>query len=104
MTSMMLPIRLLDLTMPEAQPSARGVFFVPAYTFFWIGRVLASLSYQAIGVVVGWQIYALTHSTFALGMVGLAQFLPLLLLTLITGHVADRIDRRRILAICRTIE
>jgi MFS family permease len=90
--------------MPEVQPSARGVFHVPAYRFFWIGRVLASLSYQAIGVVVGWQIYALTHSTFALGMVGLAQFLPLLLLTLVVGHVADRIDRRRILMLCRTIE
>lgn len=56
------------------------------------------------GVAVGWQIYSLTHSTFALGMVGLAQFLPLLLLTLLVGHVADRFDRRRILTICRGIE
>jgi MFS family permease len=57
-----------------------------------------------IGVAVGWQIYALTHSTFALGMVGLAQFAPLLLLTLVVGHVADRVDRRRILIICRSIQ
>jgi MFS family permease len=90
--------------MPELQPSARGVFGVPSYAVFWISRVLSSLSYQIIGVAVGWQIYALTRSTFALGMVGLAQFLPLLLLTLLVGHVADRFDRRRILTICRTIE
>ncbi len=90
--------------MPEVQASARAVFGVRAYTFFWIARVLSSLSYQMLGVAVGWQIYALTHSTFALGMVGLAQFTPLLLLTLVVGHVADRFDRRRILTICRGIE
>ena len=90
--------------MPEDQASARDVFGIPSYAFFWIARVLSSLCYQVIGVAVGWQIYALTHSTFALGMVGLAQFLPLLLLTLIVGHVADRFDRRRILTICRGIE
>jgi MFS family permease len=84
--------------------AARGVFRIRAYLFFWIARVLSSLSYQMIGVAVGWQIYALTHSTFALGMVGLAQFLPLLLLMLVVGHVADRFDRRRILTICRALE
>jgi MFS family permease len=97
-------VELVDLNMLEIQSSARSVFRVPAYAFFWIARVFSSLSYQMIGVAVGWQIYALTHSTFALGMVGLAQFLPLLLLTLVVGHVADRVDRRRILIICRGIE
>jgi MFS family permease len=57
-----------------------------------------------IGVAIGWQIYALTHSTFALGMVGLAQFTPLLLLTLLVGQVADRFNRLRILTVCRAIE
>jgi MFS family permease len=56
------------------------------------------------GVAVGWQMYALTHSTFALGMVGLAQFLPLLLLMLLVGHVADRVKRHRILAVCQAVE
>ena len=84
--------------------TARDVFRVPSYAFFWLARVFSSLSWQMLGVAVGWQIYALTHSTFALGMVGLAQFLPLLLLTLIVGHVADRVDRRRVLTICRTVE
>ena len=55
-------------------------------------------------VAVGWQMYALTHSTFSLGMVGLVQFLPMLLLTLLVGHVADRFDRKIIISICQAIE
>lgn len=55
-------------------------------------------------VAVGWQIYALTHSTFQLGMVGLAQFLPMVLLNLVVGHVADHYNRRNIVAICQFIE
>jgi MFS family permease len=47
-------------------------------------------------VAVGWQIYDLTHSTFQLGMVGLAQFLPIVVFTLIAGQVVDRYDRRTI--------
>jgi len=57
------------------------------------------LAFQIQGVAVGWQIYALTRSTFELGMVGLAQFLPMMLLTLVTGHVADRHDRRLVSAV-----
>ncbi len=90
--------------MPSTAPPPSGVFRVPSYKLFWCARVLSALSYQMLGVAFGWQIYALTHSTFALGMVGLAQFLPLLLLVLVVGHVADRVDRKRILICCRTIE
>jgi MFS family permease len=84
--------------------TARGVFRVRSYKLFWLARGFSALAYQMLGVAFGWQIYALTHSTFALGMVGLAQFLPLVLLILIVGHVADRADRGRILTICRAIE
>lgn len=55
-------------------------------------------------MAVGWQIYALTHSTFQLGMVGLAQFLPMILLNLVVGHVADHYNRRNIVAICQCVE
>lgn len=55
-------------------------------------------------VAVGWQIYALTHSAFQLGMVGLAQFLPMVMLNLVVGHFADRHDRRRIVSVCQCIE
>jgi MFS family permease len=53
---------------------------------------------RAIAVV--WQIYGLTHRRLDLGLVGLAQFLPGVLLFVITGHTADRIPRRRILLVC----
>jgi MFS family permease len=90
--------------MSSSPAVATGVFRVRSYAQFWSARVLSALSYQMLGVAFGWQIYSITHSTFALGMVGLAQFLPLLLLVLLVGHVADRVDRRRILMICRSVE
>jgi MFS family permease len=55
-------------------------------------------------VAIGWQVYTLTGSALALGLLGLAQFLPMLLLTLLVGHAADRYDRRVIVAICQAIE
>jgi MFS family permease len=57
-----------------------------------------------LSVAIGWQMYALTHDAFSLGFVGLAQFLPMVLLTLVVGHVADRFDRRRIVFLCQIIE
>jgi MFS family permease len=63
-----------------------------------------SLSSQMIGVAVGWQMYDVTHSALALGFVGLAAFLPLLLLVFVVGHVADRFDRRHIARICELVE
>jgi MFS family permease len=50
------------------------------------------------------QVYALTGSAFYLGLVGLAQFLPMILLTLLVGHAADRYDRRRIASVCQIVE
>ena len=51
-------------------------------------------------VAVGWEMYGITHSALALGVVGLAQFVPLVALVLVTGHVVDRFDRRRIAIVC----
>ena len=51
-------------------------------------------------VAVGWQIYEITRRPLDLGLVGLAQFLPGLLLFLLGGHVADRFDRRHVLLAC----
>ncbi|GBQ23188.1 major facilitator superfamily transporter [Acetobacter estunensis NRIC 0472] len=69
-----------------------------------VGRNVAAFSSQVQAVAVAWQIYALTHSAAVLGFVGLAQFLPMLLLTLPAGHVADQFDRRRIVLTCQAIE
>ncbi len=65
---------------------------------------MSSAAYQMMSVAIGWQIYAITHSAFSLGLVGLAQFLPMFILTLVVGHVADRYDRRTIAFICQGIQ
>ncbi len=57
-----------------------------------------------LAVAVGWHIYALSNSPLYLGLVGLAQFLPMFLLTLIVGQVADRYDRKKILRICQLLQ
>ncbi|MFG1213784.1 MFS transporter [Xanthobacter flavus] len=75
----------------------------PAFVLFWISRVSSALAFQMLGVVVGWLVYSLTGSAAALGLVGLAQFLPILCLTLLVGHAADTFDRRRIVLACQTL-
>ncbi len=64
---------------------------------FMAARFCSAMARMMVSVAVGWQVYALTHSAFALGMVGLAQFLPAFLLTLPGGLAADRFDRRTLL-------
>ncbi len=77
------------------------------YTFFLTGRFLGTLATGSQAVVIAWDVYELarqamsvSEAAFAVGMIGLAQFLPLFALTLIAGETADRHDRRRILACC----
>ncbi len=65
---------------------------------------MSSIAFQMMSVAIGWQIYSITHSAFALGLVGLAQFLPMFVLTLVVGHVADRYDRRTIALVCQAIQ
>lgn len=76
----------------------------PAFRRFWLARVATAMSYQMTGVAVGWQVYERTGSALALGLIGLAQFLPALLLVLVTGQVADRFDRRRIARACQWVQ
>lgn len=71
---------------------------------FLLGRMGSSIAFQMLGVAVGWQMYALTGSAWYLGLVGLAQFLPMFLLTLVVGYVADRYDRRTVARTCQAVE
>ena len=66
----------------------------------WFARLFGATGNQMLLVAVGWQMYELTGSAWDLGLVGLYQFLPALLLTLVAGHVADRVHRGRIVAVC----
>jgi MFS family permease len=79
-------------------PIRASLFANRTFLKFWLSRVLSVLSFQMVGVAVGWRIYDLTGSAYQLGFVGLAQYLPLVSLMLVVGLVIDRVDRRRLVA------
>lgn len=67
-----------------------------AFTMFCFAGIASSFGFQMLSVAVGWQIYAITGRAFDLGLIGLVQFVPSVLLALPAGHMADQFDRRRI--------
>src|SRR3954469_18841995 len=71
------------------------------FRLFQGARLFAIVASEAQSIAVAWQVYELTRRPLDLGYVGLAQFLPAILLFLVVGHTADRFDRRRILEICQ---
>lgn len=75
-----------------------------AYTRFFAARFLSIFATQIVSVAVGWQIYDLTRDPFDLGLVGLIQFAPSLLLVLVTGAAADKFGRRLIMGISSSFE
>jgi MFS family permease len=76
----------------------------PKFVLYWLAIGCASFAVQIMSVSVGWEIYDITRDPLYLGYVGLAQFLPPLVLVLVTGLVADRFNRRLIMAGCLAIE
>jgi MFS family permease len=75
-----------------------------SFIFFLLSRSLSRLS-SLVGIVaMGWQIYDLTNSAFALGMVGLVGFLPTAVLVFVAGHTVDRYERKRIMQACQLVE
>ncbi len=75
----------------------------PDFVLNCISRFGVTLGSQIQTVAIGWFVYATTESAFALGIVGLAAFLPAIALMLVTGYVSDRYDRRLVLAHCCTV-
>ena len=78
-----------------------SLFSIPNYRAFWAAKLASTVAGLMLVIVIGWQVYAIARETmpqkeaaFLLGMIGLAQFLPLFALTLVVGYVADRVDRR----------
>jgi MFS family permease len=88
----------------SSAPAADGLRGHPAFLRFCASRLASSFAFQMLSVAVGWQIYALTHRAFDLGLIGLVQFVPSLLLALPAGHVADQFDRRRIVLVCQIVQ
>ncbi|MGE5621125.1 MAG: MFS transporter [archaeon] len=67
------------------------------YRWFVYARFLLTIAIQMQSVVVGWQVYALTHDALSLGMIGISEAIPFLCITLFAGHVADIFNRKNII-------
>lgn len=89
--------------MATESPSSNA-FHSPAYLKYFISRVGHSFALQIVSTAIGWQIYAITHQPIYLAYVGLAVFLPVLLLVIPSGYVADHYNRRWISAACFALE
>ncbi|MCC4307558.1 MFS transporter [Alcanivorax marinus] len=76
---------------------ATVVYRQPGFVPFLIARLFASAAMQIQAIIVAWQVYALTRDPLSLGYVGLAQFLPMVVLLLPAGDLVDRVDRRLLL-------
>ena len=85
---------------PLASPGGFAAFRYRDFTAFYIGRTFNALAVQMVDVAIGWLVYSLTGSAFALGLVGLCIFLPNFLLALPAGQVADMFPRKKIMALC----
>lgn len=81
---------------PNGDPASPFAF--PDFNLLMASRLMAALGMQMLTVAIGWHVYELTGDPFAIGITGFAQFAPSLLLVLFAGHLADRVDRARILA------
>src|SRR4029077_19245071 len=82
--------------MNSATASSPGLLQQRPFVLFWLARLASTMGYQMLALTIGWQVYEITHSAFDLGLFGLIQFVPTVILTLLIGHAADRYDRRLI--------
>jgi MFS family permease len=81
-------------------PAGLSAFRYFDFTLYQLGRFFAVTATEMLSVAVAWQVYEITHRPLDLGYVGLAQFLPNVLLFLIAGHAADRFSRKSLLLVC----
>lgn len=87
-----------------ASPGADSLLRQRSFVAFWLARTASIFGFQMVNIVVSWQIYSVTGRAFDLGLIGLAQLLPSVLLALPAGHIADQFDRRRIVLIGKFVE
>jgi MFS family permease len=89
--------------MPEAESLSHAglaAFDQISFTLYEVARFFSVAALEMLSVAVGWQVYEITRRPLDLGLVGLAQFLPNVLLFLLAGHAADRFSRKNLLLIC----
>jgi MFS family permease len=93
--------RLAEQKVPASRlPAGRIAFTHPDFTIYQAARFFIVAALEMQSVAVGWQMYEITRRPLDLGLIGLAQFLPGMLLFLVSGHVADRFDRRNLVTLC----
>src|ERR1051326_1948853 len=105
------PLRAISESLRPSMPAASlppshdpyAALRVRNYRDYLGGSFMALVGRQAVIAVALWQVYQWTHSSTALGLVGLINVLPLLALSLPAGAIADRHDRRRLIALGTTI-
>ncbi len=86
--------------LPSAHAEARVAFTYPDFRRFQVARFFIVAAQEMQSVAVGWQVYAITHRALDLGLIGLAQFAPVVLLFLLAGHTVDRFPRNKVLLAC----
>ncbi len=84
----------------KVRPSGRVAFTYPNFKLYLVARWFIVLALEMQSVAVGWQVYDITKKPLDLGLIGLAQFTPSFLLFLVSGHVTDRVDRKKLLFFC----
>lgn len=94
---------LQDAKMQATHAAGRAAFQFPDFRCFCVARVSAVFAQAMQNVAVAWYVFELTHSAFALGLTGLFAFLPAIVVTPLTGHIADQFDRRAVVAISYAI-
>ncbi|MGI8498022.1 MAG: MFS transporter [Gemmatimonadaceae bacterium] len=90
-------------TAPPGRHDSYAAFRQRDFRSYLAGVIVSTLGSQMQDVAVGWQLYERTHSAMALGLVGLVQVIPVILLVLPAGHAADRFDRRRLLMLAEMV-
>lgn len=88
----------------DSSPRAAAAFQSRDFRHYQLARLLVIVGAEAQALAVAWQVYAITHRAIDLGYTGLALFLPGILFLPISGHTADRYDRRQVILICYTLQ
>lgn len=91
----------MESTLHTSDPYA--ALRIKDFRLFLSARFLLTLAVQMQSVVVGWQVYAITHDALSLGMIGLSEAIPFLLIALFAGHIADKVNRKRIILVTNII-
>jgi MFS family permease len=84
----------------DSKNASRQVLAIPAFRHFLIARFCMNFAVNMFSTVIMWQVYELTKNNFAVGLIGLAEFIPFFIVTFFAGYLADIWDRKRIILIC----